>query len=214
MSKIVPVVALLGAVAFPFYQFWRATRTGYVMTNRRAMVWECGIFGGAKLVNYLPLQLTNLRPPQGVDLQKCRGPDLSNSDHRHHHNLQQCPNGYGNTGPWRDQRPAHSLWLHGHPRHAPRGTAAPRDADRSVDRQDEFVSHLQPADLSIPVREFRRESINRNQRSENHPSSHRPPFNDKIRITGKIGLMHVILTADKPELDDPSRSGPGHSQRR
>lgn len=44
----------------PLYNLWRAGRTCYALTSRRAIVWQAGIFGGVEMENYNPARLANM----------------------------------------------------------------------------------------------------------------------------------------------------------
>lgn len=53
--------SILGLVfcAIPFYRVWQATQTGYGLTNRRAIIYRGGLFGG-DLDHYSPSQLVGM----------------------------------------------------------------------------------------------------------------------------------------------------------
>ena len=44
----------------PFISLWKAGRTCYALTSRRAIVWQAGLFGGVEMENYNPARLANM----------------------------------------------------------------------------------------------------------------------------------------------------------
>jgi hypothetical protein len=50
----------IGMILSPWYRFWMAKRTCYVLTNRRCIVWMCNWFGGVHMENYNAAQLANM----------------------------------------------------------------------------------------------------------------------------------------------------------
>jgi hypothetical protein len=44
----------------PFYALWKAKRTCYALTSRRAIVWQAGWFGHVTMENYNPARLANM----------------------------------------------------------------------------------------------------------------------------------------------------------
>ena len=63
MSLLVPVALLCvsaGFTAVPFAHWYFATRTCYVLTSRRALVYKAGLFG-PELESYPPLEVANMR---------------------------------------------------------------------------------------------------------------------------------------------------------
>jgi hypothetical protein len=57
MPMLVGIGIVLGT---PIYQMWRAQRTVYALTNRRALVWFCQWHGGISPTTYTPAQIANM----------------------------------------------------------------------------------------------------------------------------------------------------------
>lgn len=54
------LIFLAGGIATPLMALWRAGRTCYALTNRRAIVWQAGLFGGVEMENYNAARLANM----------------------------------------------------------------------------------------------------------------------------------------------------------
>lgn len=64
LAMLVPgffgVVFGAGMFCVPFYNLWKAARTCYALTSRRAIVWQAGWFGHVEMENYNPARLANM----------------------------------------------------------------------------------------------------------------------------------------------------------
>jgi hypothetical protein len=67
---VLPIILGIGIVT-PFFQKWRARRTCYVLTNRRAIVWQANWFGIPRMTNYNPAELTGLRRADSWFVKDC-----------------------------------------------------------------------------------------------------------------------------------------------
>jgi hypothetical protein len=57
----VPFVVIgLGFLSSPYWMRRKAKRTCYALTNRRALVWEAGVFGSVEVRSYQPADLTKI----------------------------------------------------------------------------------------------------------------------------------------------------------
>jgi hypothetical protein len=57
----------LGMLSSPYWLLRKARRTCYALTDRRAIIWEPGIFGSVSVRSYGPAQLTRIRRNQRAD---------------------------------------------------------------------------------------------------------------------------------------------------
>ncbi len=60
LPALIGMVVCGGLVIMPFYNLWRAGRTCYALTSRRAIVWQAGLFGGVEMENYNPARLASM----------------------------------------------------------------------------------------------------------------------------------------------------------
>jgi hypothetical protein len=58
---LIGVIGLVAAIATPFFQRWKATKSCYAVTSRRAIVIDRNIIGAAIMTNYNPADLAGMR---------------------------------------------------------------------------------------------------------------------------------------------------------
>ena len=61
LMAVVFLFVLACVALWPFWFMFRAGRTCYALTSRRAVVWSCEWHGGVKVTTYTPAELTRMR---------------------------------------------------------------------------------------------------------------------------------------------------------